>query len=62
MIPAPVTVKRTCGMATGHCSEGDLRLYTRAGQVEQRRKRPEAELTRVHLAEPLPRPLAPTGT
>ena len=39
---------------TGHRSEGNLRLYTRAGYVEQRRQRVDDELTLVHLAKELP--------
>ena len=44
----------TAALFTGHRSAGNLRLYARAGYVEQRRERVDAELTLVHLAKPLP--------
>nr|WP_246406548.1 GNAT family N-acetyltransferase [Modestobacter versicolor] len=43
----------TAALFTGHRSAGNLRLYARAGYVEQRRQRVDDELTFVHLAKPL---------
>jgi GNAT superfamily N-acetyltransferase len=43
----------TAALFTGHRSEGNLRLYARAGYVEQRRERVSDELTFVHLAKHL---------
>jgi GNAT superfamily N-acetyltransferase len=49
----------TAALFTGHRSAG-LRLYQRAGYVEQRRDRVDDGLTLVHLAKPLPgRPASP---
>jgi predicted N-acetyltransferase YhbS len=42
----------TAALFTGHRSAG-LRLYARAGYVEQRRDRVDDALTLVHLAKPL---------
>jgi ribosomal protein S18 acetylase RimI-like enzyme len=39
---------------TGHLSEGNLRLYGRAGYVEQRRVRVDDRVVLVHLRKPLP--------
>ena len=46
----------TAALFTGHRSEGNLRLYRRAGYVEQRRERVDDVLTFVHLAKTLGRP------
>ena len=46
---------RSAALFTGHRSAGNLRLYARAGYVEQRRERVDDVLTLVHLAKPLPR-------
>jgi ribosomal protein S18 acetylase RimI-like enzyme len=43
----------TAALFTGHRSEGNLRLYARAGYREQRRERVSDELTFVHLAKQL---------
>ena len=39
----------TSALFTGHRSEGNLRLYARAGYAEQRRERVDDGLTLVHL-------------
>ena len=44
---------RTAALFTGHRSAGNLRLYARAGYLEQRRERVDAELTFVHLVKRL---------
>ncbi|MCZ2831009.1 GNAT family N-acetyltransferase [Modestobacter sp. VKM Ac-2986] len=43
----------TAALSTGHRSAANLRLYARAGYVEQRRERVDDVLTVVHLAKPL---------
>lgn len=43
----------TAALFTGHRSAGNLRLYRRAGYVEQRREPVDELLTLVHLAKPL---------
>ena len=43
----------TAALFTGHRSTANLRLYTRAGYVEQRREPVDDGLTLVHLAKPL---------
>ena len=47
---------RRAALFTGHRSAGNLRLYTRAGYVEERRERVDDDLTLVHLAKPLAPP------
>ena len=44
---------RTAALFTGHRSEGNLRLYARAGYVEQRRERVDDAVTLVHMAKRL---------
>ena len=43
----------TAALFTGHRSAGNLRLYARAGYLEQRREPVDDALTFVHLAKPL---------
>jgi hypothetical protein len=43
----------TAAPFTGHRSAGNLRLYARAGYVEQRREPVDERLTLVHLAKSL---------
>ncbi|TQM69924.1 ribosomal protein S18 acetylase RimI-like enzyme [Actinomadura hallensis] len=47
-----------CVLFTGHLSEGNLRLYRRAGYTETHRERVAAHLTLVHMRKPL----VPAGT
>ncbi|MFD0904005.1 GNAT family N-acetyltransferase [Actinomadura sediminis] len=42
-----------CALFTGHLSDGNLRLYRRAGYRETRRERVAAHLTHVHMRKPL---------
>ncbi|MEV5829935.1 GNAT family N-acetyltransferase [Spirillospora sp. NPDC052242] len=42
-----------CALATGHLSDGNLRLYRRVGYRETRRERVAAHLTYVHMRKPL---------
>jgi GNAT superfamily N-acetyltransferase len=44
----------TAALFTGHRSAGNLRLYARAGYVEERRERVDDDLTLMHLAKSLP--------
>ena len=46
----------TAALFTGHRSAGNLRLYRRAGYVEQRREPVDELLTFVHLSKDLPLP------
>ncbi|GGV25383.1 GCN5 family acetyltransferase [Actinomadura cremea] len=43
-----------CALFTGHLSEGNLRLYRRAGYRETNRERVAAHLTHVHMRKDLP--------
>ncbi len=43
----------TASLFTGHRSAGNLRLYARAGYVEQRREPVDEGLTLVHVAKSL---------
>lgn len=42
-----------CVLFTGHLSDGNLRLYRRAGYRETHRERVAAHLTHVHMRKPL---------